>query len=74
MAGFIPGILKARTGAHEVIVTIMLNYIFLDLLEYLLTTPPLQQPGQSNAISRTIPTTRPTAAPVRLPACGSTSG
>jgi general nucleoside transport system permease protein len=57
VAGFIPGILKARTGAHEVIVTIMLNYIFLDLLDYLLTTPPLQQPGQSNAISRTIPTT-----------------
>ena len=25
--GFIPGILKARTGAHEVITTIMLNYI-----------------------------------------------
>jgi general nucleoside transport system permease protein len=57
VAGFIPGFLKARTGAHEVIVTIMLNYIFLDLLEYLLTTPPLQQPGQSNAISQTVPTT-----------------
>jgi general nucleoside transport system permease protein len=55
VAGFIPGILKARTGAHEVIVTIMLNYIFLYLLSYLLTTAPLQQPGQSNAISRTIP-------------------
>ena len=25
--GFIPGILKARTGAHEVIITIMINYI-----------------------------------------------
>lgn len=25
--GFIPGILKARTGAHEVITTIMLNYL-----------------------------------------------
>jgi general nucleoside transport system permease protein len=55
VAGFIPGILKARTGAHEVIVTIMLNYIFLDLLNYLLTTKPLQQPGQSNSISQTIP-------------------
>jgi ABC-type uncharacterized transport system permease subunit len=54
-AGFIPGFLKARTGAHEVIVTIMLNYIFLDLLSYLLTTKPLQQPGQSNSISQTIP-------------------
>jgi simple sugar transport system permease protein len=55
VAGFIPGFLKARTGAHEVIVTIMLNYIFLYLLDYLLTTSPLQQPGQSNAISQTIP-------------------
>lgn len=56
-AGFIPGILKATTGAHEVITTIMLNYIFLDLLEWLLTISPFQQPGQSNAISKTMPTT-----------------
>lgn len=55
VAGFIPGILKAMTGAHEVIVTIMLNYVFLYLLDWLLTTAPLQQPGQSNSISRTIP-------------------
>jgi ABC-type uncharacterized transport system permease subunit len=55
VAGFIPGFLKARTGAHEVIVTIMLNYIFLNLLNYLLVTAPLQQPGQSNAISRVVP-------------------
>jgi simple sugar transport system permease protein len=33
----------------------MLNYVFLDLLAYLLTTKPLQQPGQSNSISQTIP-------------------
>ena len=33
VAGFIPGILKATTGAHEVITTIMLNYVFLDLLD-----------------------------------------
>jgi ABC-type uncharacterized transport system permease subunit len=57
VAGFIPGILKATTGAHEVITTIMLNYIILDLLDWLLTVPPLQQPGQSNAISKTMPTT-----------------
>jgi simple sugar transport system permease protein len=55
IAGFIPGVLKALTGAHEVIVTIMLNYVFLYLLDYLLTSAPFQQPGQSNAISRTIP-------------------
>jgi general nucleoside transport system permease protein len=57
VAGFIPGILKATTGAHEVITTIMLNYIILDLLSWLLTVAPLQQPGQSNAISKTMPPT-----------------
>ncbi len=31
--GFIPGLLKARTGAHEVIVTIMLNYIAYRLVD-----------------------------------------
>ena len=30
--GFIPGILKARTGAHEVIMTIMLNYVAFSLI------------------------------------------
>ncbi len=55
IVGFIPGILKAKTGAHEVITTIMLNYVVLDLLVYLLTTQPFQQPGQSNSISRTMP-------------------
>ncbi len=57
IAGFIPGILKARTGAHEVIVTIMLNYVFLYLLEYLLSVQPFQQPNQTNSISRVMPTT-----------------
>ncbi len=34
----IAGVLRARTGAHEVIVTIMLNYVALYFLAYLLTT------------------------------------
>jgi simple sugar transport system permease protein len=55
VVGLVPGLLKAFTGAHEVIVTIMLNYVVLDLLVYLLTTAPFQQPGQSNSISRTMP-------------------
>jgi general nucleoside transport system permease protein len=33
--GMIPGLLKAYTGAHEVISTIMLNYIASNLLEFL---------------------------------------
>jgi simple sugar transport system permease protein len=57
IAGFIPGYLKARTGAHEVITTIMLNYVILDFTSWLLTVSPFTQPGQSNSISKTIPTT-----------------
>jgi general nucleoside transport system permease protein len=45
----IAGVLKATTGAHEVIVTIMLNYIAFYLLSYMLATPGLlQAPGSSN--------------------------
>lgn len=33
--GAVPGVLKARFGAHEVIVTIMLNFIVLALLNYI---------------------------------------
>jgi len=35
--GAIPGVLKAYTGAHEVIVTIMLNYIAATMTSYLLS-------------------------------------
>jgi len=53
--GWIVGELKARTGAHEVIVTIMLNYVMYNLLNYLLSTPrALQQPHQSNQIAPAI--------------------
>lgn len=33
--GFIPGYLKAKTGAHEVIVTILLNLIAITIINYL---------------------------------------
>ena len=49
--GGIVGWLKARTGAHEVIVTIMLNYIASGLLAYLLTTTAFQAPGRTDPIS-----------------------
>jgi general nucleoside transport system permease protein len=53
--GWIVGDLKARTGAHEVIVTIMLNYVMYNLLSYLLGTPvALQLPHQANLISPNI--------------------
>jgi ABC-type uncharacterized transport system permease subunit len=47
--GGIAGFLKARTGAHEVIVTIMLNFVALYLIAFLLRTPgALQAPGSNN--------------------------
>jgi ABC-type uncharacterized transport system permease subunit len=52
--GGIAGVLKARTGAHEVITTIMLNYIALALLAYLLGVNGFQAPGSNQAISRRI--------------------
>jgi len=47
--GGIAGLLKARTGAHEVIVTIMLNYVAYYLLFYALSRQfLLQAPGSAN--------------------------
>lgn len=39
--GAIPGFLKARFGAHEVITTIMLNYVAFGLSDYLINRGPL---------------------------------
>ena len=50
--GFIPGFLKARTGAHEVIVTIMLNYTAYRLIDFILKLPGYQREGRSDPISR----------------------
>jgi general nucleoside transport system permease protein len=49
--GGVVGLLKARTGAHEVISTIMLNYVALATLTWLLTTSFLQRPGSTEPIS-----------------------
>ena len=49
--GGIVGWLKAKTGAHEVIVTIMMNYIALGLLAYLPHHARLQRPGRTDPIS-----------------------
>ena len=47
--GGIAGLLKARTGAHEVIVTIMLNYVAYYLLFYAVTKDfLLKTPGSAN--------------------------
>lgn len=58
----IAGLLKARTGAHEVIVTIMLNHIAFYLLAWMLATQGLlQAPGSNN------PKTAPMAESAVLP-------
>jgi simple sugar transport system permease protein len=51
----ISGLLKARTGAHEVITTIMLNFIALFLVEFLLKTPGFQDPSRNNPLSEQLP-------------------
>lgn len=43
--GAIPGFLKARTGAHEVINTIMMNWIAFRLTDFLLTGPMARPDG-----------------------------
>ena len=52
--GGIAGFLKARTGAHEVITTIMLNFVALFLVDYLLKTSIFQQPGRNDPISTAV--------------------
>jgi general nucleoside transport system permease protein len=50
----IAGWLKARTGAHEVITTIMLNYVALNLLAFVLTTSAFLRPGSNQAESKIV--------------------
>ncbi len=45
--GALPGLLKARRGVHEVISTIMLNFIALDIANYLITHN-LRDPNSQN--------------------------
>lgn len=53
--GSVVGLLKAYTGAHEVILTIMLNYVALNLLAYLLNTDILRREGTTNPVSEFLP-------------------
>jgi len=52
--GGFAGLLKARTGAHEVITTIMLNFIASFLVLWLLKTSVFQVEGRNDPISQTI--------------------
>jgi simple sugar transport system permease protein len=48
--GLIPGWLKAKTGGHEVINTIMMNYVAFRLMDWLLRGP-MGNPESTNPIS-----------------------
>lgn len=50
--GAIPGFLKVYTGAHEVIVTIMLNYIAINITDYL-ADGPWKDTSPGNIVART---------------------
>jgi simple sugar transport system permease protein len=50
--GAIPGWLKAKTGGHEVINTIMMNYIALNMVSFLLNGV-MKDPNPLNVIART---------------------
>jgi simple sugar transport system permease protein len=50
--GAIPGILKVSTGAHEVITTIMLNYIAINITDYL-ADGPWKDASPGNVVART---------------------
>jgi simple sugar transport system permease protein len=52
----IAGVLKARTGAHEVILTIMLNYVGVLFVEWMVSTQGvLQKAGTTQPISNPTP-------------------
>jgi len=60
----IAGVLKATIGAHEVVTTIMLNYIAQWLLRYLIVGGPLQAPNGFSASAPIAPAARlPTILP-----------
>jgi ABC-type uncharacterized transport system permease subunit len=52
--GFVPGFLKAKTGAHEVIVTIMMNFIAFRLTDYLLSTDTFRRSGRTDPITKVV--------------------
>jgi simple sugar transport system permease protein len=51
----IAGVLRATTGANEVISTIMLNLISFRLLDYMLSLEWVQREGRSDPVSRSVP-------------------
>ena len=63
LLGFIPAVLKAKLGAHEVITTMMLSYVALYVTSYFVNYP-LKAPGW---VSQTIPVAPSAELPRLLP-------
>jgi len=56
-AGVIPGLTKAFVGAHEVITTMMMSYIGIDLARFLIEDGPMRQKGYTPQSPQTVPST-----------------
>ena len=52
--GGVPGWLRAKTGAHEVITTIMFNWIAIRFIDYALKTTFIQREGRPDRISKDV--------------------
>ena len=59
--GGIPGVLKAYTGAHEVITTIMLNFVAISFVDYIIKTSDPVLLGDPNSSAPKTPDIMPTA-------------
>ncbi len=60
---FVPGVLKAWRGTHEVIVTIMMNYIAFNLCHYLVNKPFKDPHTLASATPRVLPSAQLWAQP-----------
>ncbi len=69
--GMVPGILKARTGAHEVITTIMMNYLAIQLVQYLVSGP---MKAPRTVVPQTKPLERSAWLPMLIPSLELHSG
>jgi simple sugar transport system permease protein len=63
--GAVPGFLKARTGAHEVITTIMLNYVAALFVDLMVNHGPMSDPRR--ALPETPPVDPATQLPLLVP-------
>jgi simple sugar transport system permease protein len=64
---FIPGLLKARTGAHEVITTIMTNHIALRVIQWLIGSDGPMRASPLNPVPETKPVFESARMPLLIP-------